>query len=63
MDKKRQELQRVAVGIATMFGIYWIYSLFIQDLLSLPGLLKSIIGMSILYGLGLFIFVAMIRQI
>ncbi|MBG9980399.1 CPBP family intramembrane glutamic endopeptidase [Facklamia lactis] len=60
---KSQELQKIAVGIATMYGVYWIYSLFIQSTLGLTGLLKSIIGMLILYGLGLFIFVTMIRPI
>ena len=46
-----------------MYGVYWIYSLFIQSTSGLTGILKSIIGMLILYGLGLFIFVTMIRPI
>lgn len=33
-----------------MFAIYWLYSLFFQARLALPGLLKSLLGLALLYG-------------
>lgn len=52
----RNSLEKVSCGIASMFGIYWIYDIFIKENLSvIPGL-KTLTGFVILYGLGLYLF-------
>ncbi len=32
MNEKKKDLEKVSLGIAIMFGIYWIYSIFIQKI-------------------------------
>ena len=41
--KKEKGLEKISFGIAIMFGIYWIYSIFIQDKINIPSILKTII--------------------
>lgn len=56
MNSKAQDLEKVAFGIAGMFGIYWIYSCFLEQHLPLSDGCRTILGVIILYvvGLGLF---------
>lgn len=61
--KKEKVLEKIGLGIAIMFGIYWIYSIFIQNNLNIQQMLKTIIGLISLYGIGLFIFIKMIKKI
>lgn len=57
MNNKAKDLERMAFGIAGMFGIYWIYSCFLKQYLPFSDGLKTVLGLVILYvaGLGLFI--------
>lgn len=59
MNHKKRDLERVAFGIAIMFGIYWSYSYLIKQRLTVGEGVKTIIGMIVLYilGLGLFLFI------
>lgn len=61
--EKRKRLEKIGLGIGSMFGIYWIYSIFIQDKINIPSMLKTIIGLTTLYGIGLFIFMNIIKKI
>lgn len=62
-EEKKKDLEKVGFGIAIMFGIYWIYSIFIQTSLNIQPILKAIIGLVSLYGIGLFLFTNIIRKI
>lgn len=61
--EKRKNLEKVSFGIAIMFGIYWIYSIFIQNNLNIQPILRTTIGLICLYGIGLMIFIGMIKKI
>lgn len=53
----RNDLERVSIGFATMFGIYWLYKLFLSPFLNLSPFREQVVGMLLLYGLGLLLFV------
>lgn len=59
MNNKAKDLEKVSFGIASMFGIYWIYSCFIKQYLPINEGFKTVIGLVLLYviGLGLFILI------
>lgn len=61
--KKEKVLEKIGLGIAFMFGIYWIYSVFIQEKLNVQPMFKTIIGLISLYGIGLFIFMKIIKKL
>ena len=63
MNHKKSDLERVAFGIAIMFGIYWIYSCLLKQYLPVSGGMKTILGMVVLYGLGLGLFLFITRNI
>ena len=63
MADKKRDLEKVSLGIGIMFGIYWIYSIFIQNNLNVQPMLKKMIGLIILYCVGLFVFVMIIKKI
>lgn len=56
MNNKKKDLEKISFGIGIMFGIYWIYSYFIKQYLSISNEFKTVIGLLVLYviGLGLF---------
>lgn len=56
MNNKRKDLEKVSFGIGIMFGIYWIYSFFIKQYLPVHNGFKTVLGLLVLYiiGLGLF---------
>lgn len=56
MNSKAKDLERVALGIMVMFGLFWLYSLVIRPHLPLVELAAGIIGIVLLYvvGTGLF---------
>lgn len=56
MNNKTKDLEKVSFGIGMMFGIYWIYSCFIKQHLSISNGLKTVIGLLVLYGVGLGLF-------
>ena len=63
MNEKKKTLEKVSLGIAIMFGIYWIYLIFIQNSLNIQPIFKTIIGLVSLYGIGLFLFIKIIRKV
>lgn len=63
VDNRSTDLNKVALGIAGMFGIYWIYTAFIAGQLSISSGLKTAIGMLLLYAIGLGIFLFFTRKI
>ena len=62
VDIRRESLNKVAFGIAAMFGIYWIYSIFIADKLSISSGFKPITGYVLLYAIGLEVFLFIARK-
>lgn len=63
MNSKGKDLEKVSSGIATMFGIYWIYSCFVKQHLAIADGVKTIIGLVILYVVGLGLFICITRKI
>lgn len=63
MNSKVKDLEKVSFGIATMFGLYWIYSCFIKQHLVIAEGVKTIIGLVVLYVLGLGVFLFTTRNI
>lgn len=60
---KRKDLEKVALGIALMFGVYWLYAYFLQDRLDLSAGVEKVLGLVSLYGVGLGLFVLMTKGI
>ena len=63
MKNKCKELERVAIGIALMFGVYWLYAYFLQDRLDWPAGVEKVLGLVSLYVVGLGLFVLIIKEI
>ena len=63
MKNKCKELERVAIGIALMFGVYWLYAYFLQDRLDWPAGVEKVLGLVSLYVVGLGLFVLIIKGI
>lgn len=62
MNEKTKSLEKIGLGIATMFGLYWIYAIFIANNLNINDFAKSIIGLVCLYGLGLSLFILIMKR-
>lgn len=63
MRNKCKDLEKVALGIALMFGVYWLYAYFLQDRLDLQAGVEKVLGLVSLYGVGLGLFLLMIKGI
>lgn len=63
MNNKSKDLEKVSFGIAIMFGMYWIYVCFIKQYLPINNEWKTIIGLVMLYVLGLGLFVRITHKI
>jgi len=63
MMEKQKDLEKVGIGIAVMFAIYWIYAIFLQDHLDMQPMVKKGIGLISLYGIGFYLFMTIIRKI
>ena len=63
MNNKVKDLEKVSIGIATMFGIYWLYSCFIKEHLAIADSVKTIIGLVLLYVVGMGLFAYITRNI
>lgn len=59
MGSKHKDLKKVAIGIALMFGVYWLYAYYLQDRIDLSAGVEKLLGLVSLYvvGLGLFVLV------
>lgn len=62
-QNKRKELEKVALGIALMFGAYWLYAYFLQNRLDWPAGVEKVLGLVSLYVVGLGLFVLIIKDI
>ena len=62
-QNKSGELEKVAFGIALMFGVYWLYAYFLQEKLDLPAGIEKLLGLASLYVVGLSLFVLMTKGI
>ena len=63
MNNREKDLEKVSFGTATMFAIYWIYACFIKQHLAIADGVKTIMGLVILYVVGLGLFVYMTRNV
>lgn len=52
MSSKKDVLQRFSLGLSLMFGLYWLFALWIAPRLSLSSFMRTILGYGLLYGLG-----------
>lgn len=59
----REALERTGLGIAAMFGTYWIYTLFLRERIPLSEGMRSLVGLLCLYVLGLGAFVYMTKGV
>lgn len=62
-QNKSGELEKVAFGIALMFGVYWLYAYFLQEKLDLPAGIEKLLGLASLYVVGLSLFLLMTKGI
>jgi len=63
MDNKVKDLTKVSFGIATMFLLFWIYKFFIGKLIPIADNLRVLIGMILLYTVGLYLFIYITKGI
>lgn len=63
MNNKTKDLEKTALGIAVMFGLFWLYSLFVRPHLPFPEIIKGILGIALLYGAGLVLFVLITKNV
>lgn len=63
MNNKAKDLERVALGIVVMFGLFWLYSLVIRPHLPFVELALDIIGIVLLYGVGTGLFVRITKDV
>lgn len=63
MIERKKSLEKISFATAIMFGVYWIYLIFIETKLDVPQIYKTIIGLASLYGIGLILFLSTIKSI
>ncbi len=60
---KARALEKVSLGIALMFGVYWMYAYCLQDRLDWPAGVEKALGLVSLYGVGLGLFLLLIKGV
>lgn len=63
MDSKKKSIEKIGFGIAIMFLISWIWAIFIRNKLNLTSIQNTIIGIIVLYLIGLCLFKLIIKNI
>jgi len=63
MDSKNKSIEKIGFGIAIMFLISWIWAIFIRNKLNLTSIQNTIIGIIVLYVIGLCLFKLIIKNI
>lgn len=63
MNEKTKSLEKVGLGFAVMFGIFWLYSIFIAKYLNINYIFNNIIGLICLYGVGMALFIVITKNI
>lgn len=60
---KQKDLEKTALGVAVMFGLFWIYTIFVSQHLPFQRLIKGVLGLAILYGAGLGLFILITEDV
>lgn len=63
MSDKKRALTRVTLGIAVMFGCYWLYACIVKKYFRMEGSISTLIGLVCLYGIGLGLMVWMVKGV
>lgn len=63
MNEKTKSLEKVGLGFTVMFGIFWLYSIFIAKYLNINYIFNNIIGLICLYGVGMALFIVITKNI
>jgi disulfide bond formation protein DsbB len=63
MNNKAKDLEKAALGIAVMFGLYWLYSMVAKPYLPFSEEIKGVVGLAVLYGAGLGLFVLITKNV
>lgn len=63
MNNKTKALEKTALGIAVIFGLNWLYSIFVRPLLPFAEIIKGVVGLALLYGVGLGLFVLITKNV
>lgn len=63
MDSKKKSIEKIGFGIAVMFLISWIWAIFIRNKFNLTSIQNTIIGIIVLYVIGLCLFKLIIKNI
>lgn len=63
MDSRKKSIEKIGFGIAIMFLISWIWAIFIRNKLNLTSIQNTIIGIIVLYVIGLCLFKLIIKNI
>jgi membrane protease YdiL (CAAX protease family) len=63
MNNKAKDLEKAALGIAVMFGLYWLYSMVARPHLPFAEEIKGVVGLAVLYGAGLGLFALITKNV
>lgn len=63
MNNKTKDLEKVALGVAMMFGLFWLYSMVVRPHLPFSEGINGVVGFAVLYGLGLGLFVLITKNV
>mgnify|MGYP000928304057 CR=1 FL=1 len=63
MNNKTKDLEKVALGVAVMFGLFWLYSIVARPHLPFSEGVNGVVGLAVLYGLGLGLFVLITKNV
>lgn len=63
MNNKTKDLEKVAFGIAVMFGLDWLYLMVVKQYLPFSGIVKGVVGLAVLYGAGLGLFFLITKNV
>ncbi len=63
MTNKAKDLEKAALGIAVMFGLYWLYSMVAKPHLPFSEETRGVAGLAVLYGAGLGLFALITKNV
>ncbi|MGI6173372.1 MAG: CPBP family intramembrane glutamic endopeptidase [Christensenellales bacterium] len=63
MNNKAKDLGKVALGVAMMFGLHWLYAIVLRPYLPFSEAIKGVVGLAVLYGPGLGLFVLITKNV
>ncbi len=62
MNERQKILSLLSLGVSTMYGLYWLYDLFLAGLLPFSEELRDLIGLLLIYVIGYGLFLAITRR-